>query len=58
MVEGHCVYYIARCAWRSDWLRVESECLKGEAWQCLVMCGLSVGKFRESVVCDVCVCCE
>ena len=26
---GHCVYYIARCAWRSDWLRLESECLKG-----------------------------
>ena len=58
VVEGHCVYYIARCAWRSDWLRLESECLNGEAWQCLVMCGLSVGKFRESVVRDVCGCCE
>jgi len=25
VVEGHCIHYIARCAWSSDWLRLESE---------------------------------
>ena len=38
------------CVWKSDRLRVESGCLQGELWQCLVTSGLSGGKFCEKVL--------